>query len=122
MMENRSFDNLLGWLYDDIINPPAFNIPDQTPTTFDGLAADRYANSLTPGGSPVFASRPPTAWPPANNPTVVPTPDPHEEFDNITQQIYGKFPPVAGNEPDMSGFLANYATTTAGTAAAGQIM
>jgi phospholipase C len=36
MMENRSFDNLLGWLYDEN-NRPAFNIPDQQPPTFEGL-------------------------------------------------------------------------------------
>ncbi|HEY2253045.1 MAG TPA: alkaline phosphatase family protein, partial [Planctomycetaceae bacterium] len=122
MMENRSFDNLLGWLYDNATDRPAFNIPDQTPTTFDGLVAGQYFNSLGPGGPPVFASRPPTGWLPANNPQVVPTPDPHEEFDNIAMQIFGKFPPAAGAQPDMSGFLANYGTTDAGAAAAGQIM
>ena len=37
MMENRSFDNLLGWLYDNQTDPPPFNIPPQSPTTFDGL-------------------------------------------------------------------------------------
>jgi phospholipase C len=119
MMENRSFDNLLGWLYDNSTNRPAFNIPSQSPTTFDGLAAGTYSNTLN--GTPVFASRPPTGWPPANNPNVVPTPDPHEEFDHIAHQLYGTFPPPAAAQPDMSGFLADYATA-AGTTAAGQIM
>jgi phospholipase C len=57
MMENRSFDNLLGWLYtpDDL---PAKNIPAQTPSTFAGLAFGGCANSAPSvnGGRPVAAS------------------------------------------------------------------
>src|SRR5260370_32008772 len=40
MMENRSFDNLLGFLYADVNNIPPINIPAPPPggkTTFDGL-------------------------------------------------------------------------------------
>ena len=73
MMENRSFDNLLGWLYDNQANPPKFNIPAQPSPTFDGLKPNTYSNVLN--GNQVFASHPPTAWPPANNPNVVPSPD-----------------------------------------------
>ena len=120
MMENRSFDNLLGWLYDDATNRPAVNIPPQTPTTFDGLAFRTYSNRLN--GSAVYASRPPTAWPTAADPMVVPTPDPHEEFDHIASQIFGTSEPAPGQQPNMSGFLADYATTAAGAASAGQIM
>jgi hypothetical protein len=43
-MENRSFDNLLGWLYDDQNNPAPFNIPPQAPTAFAGLAQNCYSN------------------------------------------------------------------------------
>lgn len=120
MMENRSFDNLLGWLYDDQTDPPPFNIPPQSPTTFEGLSANAFSNELN--NFKIFASRPPTGWPPANNPCVVPTPDPHEEFDNITFQIFGTSAPAPNAQADMSGFLQNYSTTAAGTAAAGQIM
>jgi phospholipase C len=120
MMENRSFDNLLGWLYDDATDPAPFNIPSQTPTTFEGLAANTYFNTF--GGNTIFASQPPTGWPPANDPNVVPTPDPEEAFNHIAVQLYGTASPVPGTEPDMSGFLADYATTGAGAATAGQIM
>lgn len=120
MMENRSFDNLLGWLYDNTTDPPAFNIPSQSPSTFDGLVAGAYSNALD--GSPIYASRPPTGWPPAGNPAVVPTPDPHEEFDHIAHQIFGSVSPSVGAKPNMSGFLADYALTGAGPTAAGQIM
>jgi phospholipase C len=75
------------------------------------------------GSSPVFVDRPTKAWPPAcRRATQVPTPDPHEEFEYVTEQLFGAKPPVKGVPPDMSGFLQNYSTTTAGLACAGQIM
>jgi len=120
MMENRSFDNLLGWLYDNQTNPPAYNLPEQAVPTYEGLKADTYYNELN--GRRVAVSRPPTPWPPANNPNVVPTPDPHEEFPFVNEQLFGRKDPAPDAVPDMSGFLANYATTTAGTATADQIM
>ena len=120
MMENRSFDNLLGWLYDNQTNPPPFNLPPQPVPTYEGLKADTYYNELN--GRRIPVSRPPTAWPPANNPNVVPTPDPHEEFAFVTEQLFGTANPPPGAKPDMSGFLANYATTAAGEANAPQIL
>ncbi|HEY1787095.1 MAG TPA: alkaline phosphatase family protein [Verrucomicrobiae bacterium] len=120
MMENRSFDSLLGWLYNNDTDPPPFNIPSQRPTTFDGLSAGKYSNVLN--GQTLNAIHPPTGWPPSNNPALVPAPDPQEEFDHITRQLFGTATPVPGAVPDMSGFLADYATTTAGSANAGQIM
>ncbi len=120
MMENRSFDNLLGWLYDNQTNPPPFNLPPQPVPTYAGLKANTYFNELNGRRLPV--SRPPTAWPPANNPNVVPTPDPHEEFVYVTEQLFGTQTPAPGATPDMSGFLANYATTPAGEANAPQIL
>ena len=121
MMENRSFDNLLGWLY-DAPNPPLFNIPQQSPTTFNGLLPGVCSNRPDASSPPVFASRPPTAWPSCPMPNQVPTPDPHEEFDHITAQIYGTATPASGVAADMSGFLKDYASTAAGATSAGQIM
>ena len=120
MMENRSFDNLLGWLYDDQANPAPFNFPDQSPTTFAGLKPDTYFNELN--GNRVYASHPPTAWPPANNPNVVPTPDPHEEFQFVTLQLFGTLNPGPTAVADMSGFLQDYSAPDAGGANAAQIM
>lgn len=120
MMENRSFDNLLGWLYDSRTNPPAFNIPSQSPPVFEGLQANKYFNELN--GNRVYASHPPTPWPPANNPDVVPTPDPHEEFQFVTVQLFGTANPAPGAQADMSGFLRDYSAPDAGGTSAGQIM
>ena len=119
MMENRSFDNLLGWLYDDQTDPPRFNIPDQAPPTFNGLRANTYFNL---NGAKVFAGRPPTAWPPANNPCVVPSPDPHEEFSYVNVQIFGTDSPPPDARADMSGFLKDYSAPDAGGNSAAQIM
>jgi phospholipase C len=124
MFENRSFDNLLGWLYADSDNRPAANLPVQVPPTFDGLEAKTYFNQLdAPGSPPVFATHPPKSWPPVcPQARQVPTPDPHEEFDYVTKQLFGRTAPTPGTVPDMSGFLQSYATTAAGPACAGQIM
>ncbi len=120
MMENRSFDNLLGWLYDNQTDPPRFNNPDRNPPVFDGLRAMTYSNLLN--GAIVFASRPPTAWPPANNPNVVPSPDPHEGFQFVRAQLFGAANPAPGALADMSGFLKDYSAPDAGGANAAQIM
>ena len=71
---------------------------------------------------PSFTRAAPTAWQPTGNPDVVPTPDPHEEFDHIAHQIFGSFSPAPGAPPNMGGFLADYALTDAGAATAAQIM
>jgi phospholipase C len=121
MMENRSFDNLLGWLYGPG-NLPKHNIPEQNPTTFDGLLPGTFSNEMGDGTPPIFASRPPKSWPSNPSPSCVPTPDPHEEFDHITTQIFGTANPTPGQSADMSGFLKDYASTNASQASAGQIM
>jgi phospholipase C len=122
MFENRSFDNLLGWLYDNQTNPPKFNIPSQTPPTFEGLTVNTFSNQINSTAPPVFAARPTSAWPSCPNRNQVPTPDPNEEFENVTTQIYGKSSPGPGDPPNMSGFLQDYSTTDAGPNSAGQIM
>src|SRR5262249_29527868 len=70
----------------------------------------------------VFAARPASAWPSCPNANQVPTPDPHEEFEHVTYQIFGTSSPALGVKADMSGFLGNYSTTPAGLSSANQIM
>lgn len=112
MMENRSFDNLVGWLYDDVHNRPPRNIPKpaEGPNTYAGLWPETYFNEYA--GQRVFARTPPKPWPPKNNASLVPDPDPHEEFVHMTQQIFGTSAPGTERIPDMSGFLADYATAS----------
>ena len=101
MMENRSLDNLLGWLYADQNNQPLHNIPAQSPPSYAGLIANTYGNQLTQSSPVVYASE-------GAESTVVPSPDPGEAFSQMTAQIFG-----TSQTADMSGFLANYATLDA---------
>jgi len=103
MLENRSFDNLLGWLYNDEV-PEAY-IPNDSRHSFNGLTTS-YENSdqRVNDGVPVPAVRGTTTWQ-VNNRTVadscVPDPDPGEKFLRCQIQI--------GNV--MGGFLTDYLTS-----------
>src|SRR5436309_6419557 len=107
MLENRSFDNLAGWLYGPDDPPPAI-VGAAGP--YDGLAANRFwnpANASFFQGAPadkVYATRGTTGrWP-----FRVPTVDPREEFDAITFQIFGTTTPAQGQPASMLGFLVDY--------------
>ena len=106
MLENRSFDNLLGWLYDGPDVNPEVYIPDDSPHLFNGLATDTYTNSdpRVDAGALVSVTRGTTTWP-ANNGAVadscVPDPDPGEKFDRCRTQISN----------GMGGFLTDYMTS-----------
>jgi phospholipase C len=93
MLENRSFDSMLGRLYP--------GRPD-----FDGLAG-RESNPWEGQVIPVWTS-------PAMTPEAarIPDPDPNELFVDMTEQIFGAGlqPP---SPPTMSGFVSNYMKTGA---------
>ncbi len=92
MLENRSFDCMLGWLYRDR--------PD-----FDGLTGHETNPWHRDDGSTEAVS----VW---NDGTLtpeaacIPNPDPGELFDDIAMQIYGLHP---DGTPRMDGFVDNYA-------------
>jgi phospholipase C len=104
-LENRSFDNLLGWLYDGTPgNSPACYIPNISPPPFNGLASNSYfnKNSAVNGGAPVDASNGTTAWTVGTKTVAassVPNPDPGEEFNRVATQI-------GANK--MDGFISDY--------------
>jgi phospholipase C len=83
MLENRSFDNVLGYLR------PAG--PD-----FDGLDG---------AGCEGNDNIPPWTTQPGEDCSTMPDPDPGESFDDINAQLFNG--PVTG-VPSMSGFVANY--------------
>lgn len=122
IMENRSFDSLLGWLYSDDDNQPRHTIPAQAGFKYDGLVANTYANTMTgDDATRVYVKRATSAWPPQCEPLLVPMPDPGESFTHITRQIFGTDKPQPDAQANMSGFLRDYATV-ADRDVVGQIM
>jgi phospholipase C len=118
MMENRSFDSLLGFLYADVNNRPPLNIPAASPggqPTFDGLAeASPESPFWNPSNREYFTANAPPVKVFASKGTKGPSPflapnhDPHEEFEHITFQILG---PTGWTGPKMKGFVVDYITT-----------
>jgi phospholipase C len=114
MGENRSFDNMLGWLY----------TPDDLPEgeTFEGLAFGDHFNTA-PTGERVAAH---VYTGPTDEVMGRPNPDPGEEFPHVNTQLFGTVEPpdnatkqVGEMEPpfnapppganaNMSGFLKDY--------------
>ncbi len=103
MLENRSVDQLLGWLYDEQ-NPPKVNIPAQTPPTYDGLKQNTYFN-LDKNGEKHYVVKG------TGNNMNVPIHDPHEEYSHINNQVFGsETNPVSLQKPTMGGFYQDFAS------------
>ncbi|HWZ44608.1 MAG TPA: alkaline phosphatase family protein [Candidatus Saccharimonadales bacterium] len=85
MMENRSFDWMAGWLY-----APSNKSPNGDP--FEGLTGTESCPDASGKQVPVFHG----------TDVKAPLPDPGEEFDYVTNQIYGS--PLA----PMKGFVIDY--------------
>jgi len=114
MGENRSFDNLLGWLY----------TPETLPEgeTFDGLAFGDYGNPDATGRRVVAH----VYQGPTDTVMGMPRPDPGEEFPFVNTQIFGTVEPASnaalgvdamsapfnappkGANPTMEGFVRDY--------------
>ena len=97
MFENRSLDNLLGWIYQPPAAPANF-VPASNRSPFNGLSPGKYCNKA--GSMTVCASQPASSY-------RVPTPDPGEKFEQMTTQIFGS---ETGGTANMSGFLQDYAS------------
>ena len=102
MLENRSFDSMLGWLYEN--GAPTQFLPAGTPQTFQGLqSVDLSAfNNL--------AQNPSVSSPPIQGAQgfTVPTTDPGEEFEHVNVQFFNTetYPP--GVPANMLGYLQDY--------------
>ncbi|WP_157413661.1 alkaline phosphatase family protein [Agromyces allii] len=114
MGENRSFDNLLGWLYS----------PDDLPVgqSFDGLAFGDYSNTGLDGAEVAVHVYEGTT----DEIMGKPNPDPGEEFPHVNTQLFGIVDPSSnsdvevgdmdapynapkpGQKPTMKGFLDDY--------------
>jgi len=86
MMENRSFDHMLGWL-----QSPTYDV--------DGLDGTQFNRDST--GEPVAATKD-AAYSGDYSPDVA------HDFEDVTYQIFGSRTPAPGAQPTMAGFVTDY--------------
>lgn len=100
MLENRSFDSLLGWLYQQ--QAPSQFLPPGSKPTYDGLQSIDLAAFTNTAGQ---LSSPPIR---GAQGFTVPTVDPGEEFAHVTQQFFNSpaYPPVT--PANMLGYLQDF--------------
>ena len=103
MLENRSFDNMLGWLYDPQ-NAEPFRHPPRG-QSFEGLAGPPKSNPL--GHGRVYAAR--------GYDMTLPDPDPNEAYNHVYAQQFNVHPAPGESEvpnrtdpPCMEGFAIDY--------------
>lgn len=118
MLENRSLDNMCGWLYSNDGPQPKLFLPAGSPAVYDGLNPDLWnpSNESFFGGQPpqkVFVTHGTTS-------SIVPNPDPEETFSNVSLQLFGPEKPSTNPTWPNLGFQTNYENAT--PAAADQIM
>src|SRR5580698_2784687 len=105
MLENRSYDNMLGWLY-KAGNAPPYNSAPPGQSDLNGLTG--MESNPAPDGESIGVSNAST--------TSTPIHDPGEDFRDMAQQIFGLDSPATENpwvEPPpegMTGFVRNYST------------
>jgi len=119
MLENRSLDNVLGWLYQD--PDPQHVFPDASSPSYDGLVAGRFQNpSYTWTGRVEDYPVVPVPGGLGDDQDRVPAYDPYEElkvsdsWKGVLNQLFGNqdtisgLPPAGGPPPQMLGFLQDY--------------
>ena len=112
MFENRSFDNVCGWLYRGPVGPPSGFIPARRRAQYGGLDSSLW----NPRNASYFNGEPPDKLPIMDSTTSQTNPniDPEETFDHVTQQLYG---PAGYADPPrwpMLGFAVDYEYATSG--------
>ncbi len=101
MLENRSFDHMLGFLYTDSANVAPSGQP------FDGLSGTESNPDATGQPVPVFKIEPTTA-----NAYYMPGADPGEGYMATNSQLFGSInAPASPVEPAMQGFVNDFAYT-----------
>ena len=114
MLENRSLDSVLGWLYPNA-NPPHIVGADNAPP-YRGLQTGGYSNDY--GGRTIRVTRGTIGETGvagvAAQPLRVPGIDPGEEYEHVNQQLFGspadptKANPPKGTAAGMAGFAYDY--------------
>jgi phospholipase C len=104
VLENRSFDHMLGFLYAD-----AGNVSPGTNQPFEGLTGQESNSDATGAAIPVSALSPETP-----NVYFMPGADPGEGFAATNVQLFGEASPPAGISATNSGFVTDFAATLKG--------
>src|ERR1035438_10046648 len=106
MFENRSFDNMLGWLYADGTPQPNQFLPGTNRAPFEGLNRALW----NPSNESYFNGDPPAKVQisPSAPDTTTPDVDPEEQYQYVTEQIYGTELPNEHPTFPMMGFVVNY--------------
>jgi phospholipase C len=106
MLENRSFDNLFGYLYDPQNQPPFDKPPRNQP--FEGVSGKDLTNPIPAefGGGLARVSE--------CTDFTAPQPNPNEAYADVFRQLYNLDPsdddiPNPAEPPSMQGFVNNYA-------------
>jgi phospholipase C len=102
MLENRSFDNLLGWLYEH--DAPTQFIPPSSGATFAGLQAvnpNDFINTALDGALTAKPTRGAKGF-------TVPEVDPGEEFSHVNTQFFGTPAPAQDAPITMKGVLEDF--------------
>ena len=109
MLENRSFDSMVGWLYDPANRPPFDRVPDgqsfnglsgkdlSNPIPADALGADRKVLPVGRGAD-----------------STHPNPDPGEDYPHVNTQLYGTVNPPENREKPFDRFPYNLPGARAG--------
>ena len=102
MLENRSFDHMLGYLYQNTGNVSAAGQP------FEGLTGTETNSPVTGSPVSVFKIEPTTP-----NAYLMPGADPGEGYMATNDQLFGKLtnPPSPTDVPAMDGFVKDFAYT-----------
>jgi phospholipase C len=109
VLENRSFDNVVGWLYADQNNRPKYNIPpfpEGREPVYYGLFENQFYNQFQDDATKHYIQKG------ADN-CSMPGMDPHETFCFVNRQLFelqNCVNPTDELNPTMGGFLADYAT------------
>ncbi|MEH6535772.1 MAG: alkaline phosphatase family protein [Psychroserpens sp.] len=105
MLENRSLDQLLGWLYDEK-NPPLVNIPPQDKDkkpTYNGLKENTYYN-LDEDCNKHYVIK-------GVDNMNVPIHDPHEKYSHVNKQLFDtEDNQSCDTKATMRGFYKDFAT------------
>lgn len=119
MLENRSFDNMCGWLYKQGTQPPRQFLPHSNTQPFDGLNSSLF----NPTSELYFTGKSTDQYPVFDhaNATNMPAPDPEEGFPNVNYQLFGPEDPNPHPKWPNLGFVINYAKAT-GTNSPVQVM